>query len=402
MTLLGWELKKILKRRLTRGVLAAALLLAVISALSLGFANYSFGTEIAAPTWQARERCVQATADGAAWHGPLTAETLRAARDRCRTVLQQPDGALDSADAYLPGDLLYTAARVFTEAGKISWENWPAQMTALDDATFDTLYTLRAQNVAAMIEAAPTDQQAALRALDAQVAIPFVYDWVDGHYAEIVTLGNIIFVAGLLICAAVAPLFCGEWRTGVWAVSHCTRYGRGRLAGAKLAAALVFAAGSFAVITGGFVAVQLAMFGTRGLSASLQITAPDCVLPLSYGQAEALLLAGGLVSCLAGVALTAALSARLDNALTVLLLVFAVLVFLRALVLLGLFGGALAPLSQSMPFLTHLEEYLDNRLLVLPGGLALPAPWYRLAVQPLYLVVLLPLAGRWYVRRQVQ
>lgn len=103
MRLVGWELKKILKRRLTRGVLAAALVLAVVSALSMGFANYSFGVEIAAPTWQARERCVQATADAAAWHGPLTAETLRAARDRCRTVLQQPDGALDSAEAYLPG-----------------------------------------------------------------------------------------------------------------------------------------------------------------------------------------------------------------------------------------------------------------------------------------------------------
>lgn len=396
MTLFGWELIKILKRRMTRVILAVSLVLAAGSALFLGFSNYSFGVEVAAPTWQARSRSVQATADAAAWHGPLTAETLCAARDRCRTVLQQPAGDLDGADAYVAGDILYMAARVFTEAGEISWANWPAQSTALDDDALAQLYTLRARHVAAMIDAAPADRQAALRVLNDRVSIPFVYDWVDGHEAEIVQLGNVIFLVGLLLCAAVAPVFCGEVHTRVYTVSHCARHGRGRLAAAKLAAALVFAGGAFAVCTGVFVAVQLALFGARGLSASLQITAPDCVLPLSYGQAEAWLLLGGLVSCLAGVAITAALSARLDSEFPVLLVLFALLVFLRALVGAGMLGGPLEPLSQSLPFLSGLQEFLDNRLL------ALPAPWYRLAVQPLYLVVLLPLAWRWYVRRQVR
>lgn len=401
MTLFGWELIKILKRRMTRVILAVSLVLAAGSALFLGFSNYSFGVEVAAPTWQARSRSVQATADAAAWHGPLTAETLCAARDRCRTVLQQPVGDLNGADAYVAGDILYMAARVFTEAGEISWANWPAQSTALDDDALAQLYTLRARHVAAMIDAAPADRQAALRALNDRVSIPFVYDWVDGHEAEIVQLGNAIFLVGLLLCAAVAPVFCGEVHTRVYTVSHCARHGRGRLAAAKLAAALVFAGGAFAVCTGVFVAVQLALFGARGLSASLQITAPDCVLPLSYGQAEAWLLLGGLVSCLAGVAITAALSARLDSEFPVLLVLFALLVFLRALVGAGMLGGPLEPLSQSLPFLSGLQEFFDNRLLALPGGLALPAPWYRLAVQPLYLV-LLPLAWRWYVRRQVR
>ena len=402
MTLFGWELIKILKRRMTRVILTVSLVLAAGSALFLGFSNYSFGVEVAAPTWQARSRSVQATADAAAWHGPLTAETLCAARDRCRTVLQQPAGDLNGADAYVAGDILYMAARVFTEAGEISWANWPAQSTALDDDALAQLYTLRARHVAAMIDAAPADRQAALRALNDRVSIPFVYDWVDGHEAEIVQLGNVIFLVGLLLCAAVAPVFCGEVHTRVYTVSHCARHGRGRLAAAKLAAALVFAGGAFAVCTGVFVAVQLALFGARGLSASLQITAPDCVLPLSYGQAEAWLLLGGLVSCLAGVAITAALSARLDSEFPVLLVLFALLVFLRALVGAGMLGGPLEPLSQSLPFLSGLQEFLDNRLLALPGGPALPAPWYRLAVQPLYLVVLLPLAWRWYVRRQVR
>ena len=393
MTLFGWELIKILKRRMTRVILAVSLVLAAGSALFLGFSNYSFGVEVAAPTWQARSRSVQATADAAAWHGPLTAETLCAARDRCRTVLQQPAGDLNGADAYVAGDILYMAARVFTEAGEISWANWPAQSTALDDDALAQLYTLRARHVAAMIDAAPADRQAALRVLN---------DRVDGHEAEIVQLGNVIFLVGLLLCAAVAPVFCGEVHTRVYTVSHCARHGRGRLAAAKLAAALVFAGGAFAVCTGVFVAVQLALFGARGLSASLQITAPDCVLPLSYGQAEAWLLLGGLVSCLAGVAITAALSARLDSEFPVLLVLFALLVFLRALVEAGMLGGPLEPLSQSLPFLSGLQEFLDNRLLALPGGPALPAPWYRLAVQSLYLVVLLPLAWRWYARRQVR
>lgn len=402
MSLWCWELKKILKRRLTRVVLAVSLLLAAGSALMLGFANYSFGEEIEAPTWAARARVVQATADAESWHGPLTADKLRQARDRCAAALKGGQSSLDGAETYLPGDLLYTAALVYTEAGVMSWPDWPAQITALDDATLDRWYELRAENVAACIDAAPAAQQDTLRALNDRVAIPFVYDWVDGHYAEIVQLGNVSFLVGLLLCAALAPLFCGEWRSGVDPVGRCTRHGRGRLAGAKLTAALVFAGGAFGLVCGVFVAVQLALFGVRGLSASLQLTNVDCVLPLNYGQTEALLLLGGLLSCLAGAALTVALSAWLDSELPVLLAVFALLVFLRALVATGMLGGPLEPLTQSLPFLTTLQEYLDNRLLVLPGGLALPAPFYRLAVQPLYLVVLLPLAWRRYVRRQVQ
>ena len=49
MTLFGWELIKILKRRMTRVILAVSLVLAAGSALFLGFSNYSFGVEVAAP-----------------------------------------------------------------------------------------------------------------------------------------------------------------------------------------------------------------------------------------------------------------------------------------------------------------------------------------------------------------
>ena len=71
MTLLGWELKKILKRRATRVMLALCLVLVLLLAGTTGFANLSFGTEVEAPTWEARACSVQATKDAAAWHGPL-------------------------------------------------------------------------------------------------------------------------------------------------------------------------------------------------------------------------------------------------------------------------------------------------------------------------------------------
>lgn len=80
MTLVWWELKKILRRRLTKVLLAICLALVVVESVALGFGNYGFGTAVASPTWEARTRIVQATRDAAAWHGPLTAETLLAAR----------------------------------------------------------------------------------------------------------------------------------------------------------------------------------------------------------------------------------------------------------------------------------------------------------------------------------
>lgn len=401
MTLFGWELKKILKRRMTWILLGLGLALAVVSALSLGFANLGFGVEVEAPTWEARSCSVRATRDAEAWHGPLTAETLAAAQEDMRAALAAGTGA-DTMDAFVQGNILYFAATVFTDAGVISWENWPARMAALDRGTLGSFYrqwdALTAQNIGA----APAAWQGTLQALKDRVPVPFTFDWVDGHSDEIAQLGDLLFLLGLLICAAVAPVFCEEVQTRVYTVSHCARHGRGRLAGAKLGAALLFACGAFLALAGAFVGVQLLMFGARGLSASMQVVSYQCLLPLTVGQTEGLLVVCGLVSCLAAVAVTAALSARFGSTFPVLLCIFGIFVFLRAVVLSGALGQVLAPMTQTLPFLTRFVEFTDNRLMDLPGGQAVPVVLYRLAVQPVYLAVFLPLAWRWYVGRQVE
>ena len=58
MNLIWWELKKLLRRRMTKVLLAAGLVLAVVPPLSLGFANLGFGVEVTSPTWEARARSV--------------------------------------------------------------------------------------------------------------------------------------------------------------------------------------------------------------------------------------------------------------------------------------------------------------------------------------------------------
>lgn len=399
MTIFFWELKKLLRRRTTRVLLALALLLAAVEPLTLGFANFGFGTAVAAPTWEARARIVAATADAGAWYGPLTPDLLQAARADCRTVVAS-DGTLEGQTAFVQGNILYRAAEVFTGAGVISWENWPAQMTALDDETLDRFYPLWAENARRVIEAAPEGQQAALAALRDRVALPFTYDWTAGHEAVLSMLGNVMYLVGLLLCAAVVPLFCAEHRTGVFPVSRCTRHGRGKLTAAKLAAALAFAGGGFALCMGVFVGLQLVMFGPRALSASLQIADFQSLLPLTLGGAEALLLGAGLLSCLAGAALAATLSAALDAEFPALAALAGLLIFLRALLASGLADGPLACVARAMPFLASFSDLTGNALVTLPGGAVVPAAYYQLAVLPLWLVVLLPLAGRLALRRR--
>jgi len=401
MTLVWWELKKILRRRLTKVLLGLCLALVVAESVSLGFANLGFGEDVKAPTWEARTRIVQATRDAAAWHGPLTAEVLLAARDDCRERLAGT-GTMADPETFVQGNILYLAATALTAEGYITWPDWPAQVTALDDETLTGLYALWDSAVERDIQNSPEAWQPPLQALKAQVNLPFVYDWVEGHYGELSMMDNLMFLVGLLLCAAVAPVFCAEVRTRVYTISHCARYGRGRLAAAKAGAALLFAGGGFAALMGVFVAIQIAMFGVRGLSASVQVAAFHCLLPLTLGQTEALLLLCGLVSCLAGAAITAALSARMENEFPVLLCLFGVLVFLRALATGGLLSGVPNAVVQTLPFLTHLGDLTGNTMITLPGGQALLIALYRLATQPLYLVVLLPLAWRAYVRRQVR
>lgn len=398
MTLLGWELKKLLKHRLTRVLLGLCLVLVTAEPLALGFANLGFGTQVASPTWESRTRVVQATADAAAWHGPLTPAVLRAAREDCRAVLES-GGRVDGQTAFVQGDILYTAAEVMVDAGILPWQDWAVGMTALDDDTLTAYDALWQQAADRQIAAAPAAWQDTLRALKDRVAQPFTYDWTAGHESVLAMLGNIMFLVGLLLSAAVLPLFCGEVRTRVYTVSHCARRGRGTLAAAKLAAALLFAGGAFAVCMGVFVAVQLAMFGSRALSASLQIADFRCLFPLTLGQAEALLLGAGLLSCLAATALAAALSAAFDGEFPALAALVGILVFLRGLIAAGFLAGPLDFLLRAVPFLAGLSDLTGNALLTLPGGRVLPALLYQMAVQPLWLVVLLPLAGRAYVRR---
>lgn len=401
MTLVWWELKKILKRRMTKVLLALCLVLVVAESLSMGFANLGFGEQVEAPTWESRARSIQATRDAGAWHGPLTAETLLDARNDCRERLAKAEDLAD-AGTFVQGDILYLAATVFTEEGIITWPDWPAQMTALDDGTLTGLYEAWDSAAEHRIQNSPASWQEPLRALKDRVRTPFTYDWVDGHYGELGMVDNLMFLVGLMLCAALAPVFCAEVRTGAYSVSHCTRCGRGRLAAAKVGAALLFAGGGFVVLMGVFVVIQVAMFGVRGLSASVQVASPQCLLPLTLGQTEALLLLCGLMSCLAGAAIAAALSARMESEFPVLLCLFGVLVFLRGLATIGLLRGVPNAVIQTLPFLTSLGELTGTVMITLPGGGAMLTALYRLAVQPLYLVVLLPLAWRAYVRRQVR
>lgn len=391
MTLLGWELKKILKRRATRVILALCLVLVLLLAGTTGFANLSFGTEVEAPTWEARACSVQATKDAAAWHGPLDDRALLAAQADCR---QDPTGD----NTFVQGNILSWASRIFMAAGIVAPENWPAQMMGLDTAALTGLYDRRTALLEQIYSGYTPAEQALLWAEEARVEKPFTYDWVDGHALALNELVSAMFLVGLLLCAAVTPLFCGEVRSRVYTISHCARHGRGKLAAAKLGAALLFTGGGFTVFMGLFAAIQLAYFGTRGLSASAQLLSWSCMLPLTVGQTEALLLLSGLLSCLAGTAIAAALSAAFGSEFPAVLCLFGILVFLRQLVS---YTG-IGTLAQTLPFLATLGELTENTLIALPGGGVWLRFFYRLAAQPLYLVVLLPLAWRVYTRRQVR
>ena len=391
MTLLGWELKKILKRRATRVILALCLVLVLLLAGTTGFANLHFGTEVEAPTWEARACSVQATRDAAAWHGPLDDQALLAAQADCR---QDPTGD----NTFVQGNILSWASRIFMAAGIVVPEDWPAQMMALDAATLTGLYDRRTALLEQVYSGYTPAEQALLWTEEARVEKPFTYDWVDGHALALNELISAMFLVGLLLCAAVTPLFCGEVRSRVYTISHCARWGRGKLAAAKLGAALLFTGVGFTVFMGLFVAIQLAYFGTRGLSASVQMLSWSCMLPLTVGQTEALLLLSGLLSCLAGTAIAAALSAAFGSEFPAVLCLFGILVFLRQLVS---YTG-IGTLAQTLPFLATLGELTGNTLITLPGGGVWLRFFFRLAAQPLYLVLLLPLAWRVYTRRQVR
>ena len=196
----------------------------------------------------------------------------------------------------------------------------------------------------------------------ADVAEPIEYGYVGG-WENIISCAAFLVFAILAVCVTLASTFSFEYLSGADAVVLATRRGRSALVGAKVAAALVYATGYFALCAAVVVGFSLVFYGADGFWLSMQSMALSSPYPLTAGQAALVLVGLMYVTCMGFACLTLALSSRTSSTLSV-FLTDVVLVLLTGLVPSGGIGLlervlALFPLNFanfSVPF-SALESY---------------------------------------------
>ena len=280
-----------------------------------------------------------------------------------------------------------TAARVTPEMAA-DWYGAVAGLTqdALDDGQAGMWEYSQAER------AYWTDKQA-------DVAEPIEYGYVGG-WENIISCAAFLVFAILAVCVTLASTFSFEYQSGADAVVLATRRGRSALVGAKVAAALVYATGYFALCAAVVVGFSLVFYGADGFWLSMQSMALSSPYPLTAGQAALVLVGLMYVACMGFACLTLALSSRTSSTLSV-FLTDVVLVLLTGLVPSGGIGVlervlALFPLNFanfSVPF-SALESYpLGPVVLDLIGMVV--------AVYVLLSLVSTPLAALSFRRHQV-
>lgn len=405
MNLYRWELQKIWKRRSARVALALMLVWTMTAILVNAFYNNSYKVDDQTPRISGPAEIANQLAWAEPWRGELTGEQLAAAQATVYDLYRDPanrgpDGEVtnEAWNAVIRpmGSMTNTLMDIAAGVYGLPYASWEE----LEPDRLLTYYDDRADAVDRWLQSQFDDpaDRAMFEAQEAGVQTPFVYDWYSGQVTVLQTIQDTMLGICLLLGIALAPLFCGEVQSGVLAVSHCTRQGRGRLAAAKVGAALTVAAGVWAVSAVLLVASQLYFFGTRGLDCPIQLLKPMATAPLTFGDCEVYALAFGLACCLATAGITAGLSGLASASFPVMAGVFGLLV------LLPMFSGMLPwAIQQAVALLPSAGDYYDlfRQNLYHIGPLRIWSPVMQLAVQPLYLV-LLPLGGRRYVRREVR
>lgn len=125
-----------------------------------------------------------------------------------------------------------------------------------------------------------------LLSLDAKTDKPYHYNWVRGWYIILNSAGELGIVLALFLSITLSPVFSEEWRWGTRNVISSTKNGRGKIAAAKLCAALAFAAELFFMAAAGLVAAQLIYFGVSGWDQPVQLIKLIAVAPMNMLQAE--------------------------------------------------------------------------------------------------------------------
>lgn len=158
----------------------------------------------------------------------------------------------------------------------------------------------------------PKAQQKAM-AMYEQVEKPYVF--YPGYNKDAMDYQVLLSFLVMVICVVIAaPIFSSDYQTEADAILRCTKHGRMKLAATKIVSAFLISGVIYTICIGTYIIVSNSLFGWECTETSVQMLySIISLVNMKLGELQILAAVAGLISVLATVALTLFLSARFKN-----------------------------------------------------------------------------------------
>ena len=275
-------------------------------------------------------------------------------------------------------------------------------MTDLDVSNGTDFYQARQDKIEKILNDPSKDlseeEKTYWQEMNSKVREPFRYGYYGG-WEVLISAFELLMFPVLAVCIAVAPVFSGEYQAGTDAVILSGKYGKTRLAAAKLVAALLFGVLAFTLHVIVAFGISLAAFGIGGWDLPLQINGTTVPYPLTFLEGTLVNLGVIYLVLAAMIGLTLMLSARMKSPYLVLIVVVPVLflpMFLSANGTAGIYNlfVFLTPYRSLMP---NFGSYLSYQI----GPVVLDAFTARAVLYGALALLLIPLAENGFKKHQV-
>ena len=390
----------------------------IVMAVSLILTGFLFGLPIMQYQTYNQDGAIKG-ADGIAYEKgryadlsvPLSEEYVAKTIREVQELFENPDNiGYDGNEQFLIGDaywngvaprekLLNLIANVYSSPNDIWGYNNLPDLNIKDGASF---YQTMGGKIQALLNnpsrALSNEQKEYWGSMADKVDTPLQYGYYEG-WEVIISSFELLMFALLAICMVAAPVFSGEYQTGTDAVLLSAKYGKTKLATAKIAATFLF--GTVAFILHIIVACGLPLiaFGTDGWNLPLQIA--NTAIPYPFTFLQAVLINIGIIFLVlfAMIGFTLFLSSKMKSPYLVLIILVPILFSPLFLTPNGTAGGYnlalfLLPYRAAMP---EFGKYISYQF----GGLVLDVLTVRVILYALLTLIMLPLAGLGFKKHQV-
>lgn len=312
------ELKRILKTRSTVILAVIAMFFSIFLALLNIFDNYYYTSIGSGVTMRGLAAIEYKRTLATACEGEWTPERIRDAFAEVAHVRVHRDTATEAEKQRIE-------PYIHTFISRIPQVYGVADSSTISPEEASDYYCQRKAYIeeATVLSYGPAAAETALK-LDDGTTEPFQYEFGFGTGSDAASSLPVCLFAVAVVCSVIcAPVFASDYSSGADDIQRCALYGRKRLGGTRVLAALTLSAALYAACAAAFVAITLAVFGPDGTSAQLALDA--LVLGnLTMNGVLLLALVAGLLSVLAMTAFTLWLSAHMRRPVAVLAVSLAV------------------------------------------------------------------------------